>query len=94
MAKCLVKIQTRRGLRLQMVNHCSSDVFVRLLRHGSKITARNAGRCPALGCHAETGEGCALPASCWSRAAGQEAKGSLVSEVCDKDGPERGRETK
>uniref|UniRef100_A0A452R3Y6 FERM domain containing 3 n=1 Tax=Ursus americanus TaxID=9643 RepID=A0A452R3Y6_URSAM len=43
MAKCLVKIQTRRGLRLQMVNHCSSNVFVRLLRHSSKITARNAG---------------------------------------------------
>ncbi|XP_047610898.1 FERM domain-containing protein 3 isoform X4 [Phacochoerus africanus] len=43
MAKCLVKIQTRRGLRLQLVNHCKSDVFVRLLRHGSKITARNTG---------------------------------------------------
>ncbi|XP_077605674.1 FERM domain-containing protein 3 [Crocuta crocuta] len=43
MAKCLVKIQTRRGLRLHMVNHCSSNVFVRLLRHSSKITARNAG---------------------------------------------------
>ncbi|XP_059956727.1 FERM domain-containing protein 3 isoform X2 [Mesoplodon densirostris] len=43
MAKCLVKIQTRRGLRLQLVNHCSSNVFVRLLRHSSKITARNTG---------------------------------------------------
>uniref|UniRef100_A0A8C3WRL9 FERM domain containing 3 n=1 Tax=Catagonus wagneri TaxID=51154 RepID=A0A8C3WRL9_9CETA len=43
MAKCLVKIQTRRGLRLQLVNHCKSDVFVRLLRHGSKITAKNTG---------------------------------------------------
>ncbi|XP_028349885.1 FERM domain-containing protein 3-like isoform X2 [Physeter macrocephalus] len=43
MAKCLVKIQTRRGLRLQLVNHCSSNVFVRLLRHSSKVTARNTG---------------------------------------------------
>ncbi|XP_005684156.2 PREDICTED: FERM domain-containing protein 3 isoform X3 [Capra hircus] len=43
MAKCLVKIQTRRGLRLQLVNHCNSNVFVRLLRHSSKITARNTG---------------------------------------------------
>ncbi|XP_007467510.1 PREDICTED: FERM domain-containing protein 3 isoform X3 [Lipotes vexillifer] len=43
MAKCLVRIQTRRGLRLQLVNHCSSNVFVRLLRHSSKITARNTG---------------------------------------------------
>ncbi|KAM6169461.1 FERM domain-containing protein 3 isoform 2-T2 [Rhynchocyon petersi] len=43
MAKCLVKIQTRRSLHLHMVNHCSSNVSVRLLRHGSKITAKNAG---------------------------------------------------
>ncbi|KAK2490690.1 hypothetical protein MC885_017734 [Smutsia gigantea] len=43
MAKCLVKIQTRRGLRLHMVNHCNNNVFVRLLSHGSKITARNTG---------------------------------------------------
>lgn len=49
MAKCLVKIQTRRGLRLQLVNHCNSNVFVRLLRHSSKITARNTGACPAVG---------------------------------------------
>ncbi|ELW68455.1 FERM domain-containing protein 3 [Tupaia chinensis] len=43
MAKCLVKIQTRRSLHLHMVNHCSSNVFVRLLRHSSKVTAKNAG---------------------------------------------------
>lgn len=43
MAKCLVKIQTRRSLHLHMVNHCDGNVFVRLLRHGSKVTARNAG---------------------------------------------------
>ncbi|XP_039766814.1 FERM domain-containing protein 3 isoform X2 [Ornithorhynchus anatinus] len=43
MVKCLVKIQTRRSLHLQMVNYCSNNVFVRLLRHGSRVTARNAG---------------------------------------------------
>ncbi|XP_043832973.1 FERM domain-containing protein 3 isoform X2 [Dromiciops gliroides] len=43
MVKCLVKIQTRRSLHLHMVNHCSSNVFVRLLRHGARITARNVG---------------------------------------------------
>ncbi|XP_051019290.1 FERM domain-containing protein 3-like isoform X2 [Acomys russatus] len=43
MAKCLVKIRTQRSLHLHMMNHCSSNVFVRLLKHGSKITPRNAG---------------------------------------------------
>ncbi|XP_008839601.1 FERM domain-containing protein 3 [Nannospalax galili] len=43
MAKCLIKIRTRRSLHLHMINHCSSNVFVRLLKHGSKVTARNAG---------------------------------------------------
>ncbi|XP_035294850.1 FERM domain-containing protein 3 isoform X2 [Cricetulus griseus] len=43
MAKCLVKIRTQRSLHLHMVNHCSSNVFVRLLKHGSKVIPRNAG---------------------------------------------------
>ncbi|XP_044514387.1 FERM domain-containing protein 3 [Gracilinanus agilis] len=43
MVKCLVKIQTRRSLHLHMVNHCSNNIFVRLLRHGARITARNVG---------------------------------------------------
>lgn len=63
MAKCLVKIQTRRSLQLHMVNHCNSNVFVRLLRLGSKVTARNTGMCGALGCH-PVPEVCGLPASC------------------------------
>lgn len=75
MAKCLVKIQTRRSLHLHMVNHCSSNVFVRLLRHGSKVTARNAGMCHALGCHPMPGESCRLPAFCSLPATQWEAKG-------------------
>ncbi|XP_057641124.1 FERM domain-containing protein 3-like [Chionomys nivalis] len=43
MAKCLVKIRTQRSLHLHMMNHCSSNVFVRLLKHGSKVIPRNAG---------------------------------------------------
>ncbi|XP_032745434.1 FERM domain-containing protein 3-like isoform X1 [Rattus rattus] len=43
MAKCLVKIRTQRSLHLQMINHCTSNVFVRLLKHGSKVIPRNAG---------------------------------------------------
>ncbi|XP_031232643.1 FERM domain-containing protein 3-like isoform X2 [Mastomys coucha] len=43
MAKCLVKIRTQRSLHLHMINHCSSNVFVRLLKHGSKVIPRNAG---------------------------------------------------
>uniref|UniRef100_A0A8C5S3F2 FERM domain containing 3 n=1 Tax=Laticauda laticaudata TaxID=8630 RepID=A0A8C5S3F2_LATLA len=43
MVKCLVKIQTRRSIHLRMVNHCSKDVCIRLLRHGSRITAKSAG---------------------------------------------------
>ncbi|XP_036033395.1 FERM domain-containing protein 3-like [Onychomys torridus] len=43
MAKCLVKIRTQRSLQLHMMNHCSSNVFVRLLKHGSKVIPRNAG---------------------------------------------------
>lgn len=43
MVKCLVKIQTKRSIHLRMVNHCSKEVCIRLLRHGSKITARRAG---------------------------------------------------
>lgn len=82
---------------MHMVNHCSSDVFVRLLRHGSKITARNTGRRPAPGCPAEAGEECGLPASCWPLPAarcplGQKPRVNPVSEVCDKDGLERRRE--
>uniref|UniRef100_A0A8C5S5S4 FERM domain containing 3 n=1 Tax=Laticauda laticaudata TaxID=8630 RepID=A0A8C5S5S4_LATLA len=42
MVKCLVKIQTRRSIHLRMVNHCSKDVCIRLLRHGSRITAKSA----------------------------------------------------
>ena len=45
MAKCLVKIRTQRSLHLHMMNHCSSNVFVRLLKHGSKVIPRNAGTC-------------------------------------------------
>jgi len=44
MVKCLVKIQTKRSIHLRMVNHCNKEVCVRLLRHGSKITARRAGK--------------------------------------------------
>ncbi|XP_038188250.1 FERM domain-containing protein 3-like [Arvicola amphibius] len=43
MAKCLVKIRTQRSLHLHMMNHCSSNVFVRLLKHGSKVIPRNTG---------------------------------------------------
>ncbi|XP_060221217.1 FERM domain-containing protein 3-like [Meriones unguiculatus] len=43
MAKCLVKIRTQRSLHLHMMNHCNSNVFVRLLKHGSKVIPRNAG---------------------------------------------------
>ncbi|XP_052032631.1 FERM domain-containing protein 3-like isoform X2 [Apodemus sylvaticus] len=43
MAKCLVKIRTQRSLHLHMMNHCSSNVFVRLVKHGSKVIPRNAG---------------------------------------------------
>uniref|UniRef100_A0A8C0UPW2 FERM domain containing 3 n=1 Tax=Cyanistes caeruleus TaxID=156563 RepID=A0A8C0UPW2_CYACU len=43
MVKCLVKIQTKRSIHLRMVNHCNKEVCIRLLRHGSKITARRAG---------------------------------------------------
>ncbi|XP_034358782.1 FERM domain-containing protein 3-like isoform X2 [Arvicanthis niloticus] len=43
MAKCLVKIRTQRSLHLHLLNHCSSNVFVRLLKHGSKVIPRNAG---------------------------------------------------
>ncbi|XP_031413273.1 FERM domain-containing protein 3 [Meleagris gallopavo] len=42
MVKCLVKIQTKRSIHLRMVNHCNKEVCIRLLRHGSKITARRA----------------------------------------------------
>lgn len=44
MVKCLVKIQTKRSIHLRMVNHCNKEVCIRLLRHGSKITARRAGK--------------------------------------------------
>uniref|UniRef100_A0A8B9PVI4 FERM domain-containing protein 3 n=1 Tax=Apteryx owenii TaxID=8824 RepID=A0A8B9PVI4_APTOW len=44
MVKCLVKIQTKKSIHLRMVNHCNKEVSVRLLRHGSKITARRAGK--------------------------------------------------
>lgn len=29
---------------MRMVNHCNKEVCIRLLRHGSKITARRAGK--------------------------------------------------
>jgi hypothetical protein len=71
-----------------MVNHCSSNVFVRLLRHGSKVTARNAGMCHALGCPPVPREVRVLPAT-WSPLATQrEAKGVMVFRLLIRMGRE------
>lgn len=38
--RCQVKITTRHNLHLRMANHTTQDVYVRLLRHGKRITGR------------------------------------------------------
>ncbi|XP_069817893.1 FERM domain-containing protein 3 isoform X3 [Dendropsophus ebraccatus] len=43
MVKCLVKIKTTKSIYLRMVNHSNKEIFIRLLKFGSRIKATSAG---------------------------------------------------
>ena len=60
MVKCLVVIRTKVSVHLRVVNHCSGDVHIRVLRVGPRILRVGLGSLATIGSGPATPRGTSI----------------------------------